>query len=190
MPGPIETLPTREMSQDNAIAIAKLLVGVWPKVGITVADRAEILRTNRGDADASDPVASRSIVVRDGQRVVGHAVVFPRTIGTTAGDMTIAGLGSVCTASDFRGHGIGEALVKEAFRPVDEGLLPFALFQTSNQVSKFYLRMGCAFVENPIVDSTANEPTANPFKDHHVMRYPANREPWPEGQIDLRGPGY
>jgi ribosomal protein S18 acetylase RimI-like enzyme len=187
---PIETLLTRDLSPDDAGPIADLLVTVWPKKGVTAADRVAILRTDRGDVLAPADVASRSLIVRDHRRVVGHALVFPRTIGTSVGDLIIAALGSVCTAPDYRGRHIGEALVKEAWRMVDDCTLSFSLFQTNQHASKFYLRMGAGFVANPIVDSTANDPTRCPFKDECIMRYPAERHGWPAGPIDLRGPGY
>jgi hypothetical protein len=44
-------------------------------------------------------------------------------------------------------------------------------------------------VTNPIVDSLAADPSVNPFWDEVVMRYPAVKH-WPEGEIDLRGPGF
>ena len=187
---PIETLLTSDLSNDDALAIAELLVTIWPRPGVTVEDRAEILRTNRGDTNAPGDVASRSILFRDGHKVIGHALLFPRTIGTTSGDMTIAALASVCTAPGFRGQGLGEALVRSAWQAVDDARLAFSLFQTSHRASQFYLRLGCGFVENRIIDSTAENPNLNPFKDECVMRYPVDRAGWPHGEIDLRGPGY
>ncbi len=186
----IETILTRNLTEADALAIGELLAKVWPKQGVSAADRAAIVRTNRGDAEAADDIASRSLVVRADHLVIGHAIVFPRTIETSAGPMTIAALSSVCTHPEYRGRKLGEALVHEAWKRVDDARLPFSLFQTSEQVSSFYQRLGCTFVENRIYDSTAADPDVCPFKDNHVMRYPGDRAGWPEGDIDLRGPGY
>lgn len=187
---PIETLLTSEMSRVDALAIGELIVAIWPKVGVTVADRADVLQTNRGDANPPAGLESRSLVIRDGAKVVGHALVFPRTIATNLGTMTIAALGSVCTDPQYRGQHLGERLVHEAWRAVDEGRLPFSLFQTSEAISRFYTRLGATAVDNTFVNSLADDPTKCPFKDVHIMRYPATREGWPHGTIDLRGPGY
>ena len=187
---PIETVLTRELTEADALAIGELLIEVWPKPGVTAADRAAVLRTNRGDIDAPDDIASQSLVMREGGRVVGHALVFPRTIDTVAGEMTIAALGSVCTHPELRGRRLGEALVRAAWRTVDSGRLPFSLFQTSDKASKFYERLGATVVDNRFIDSTADDPERCPFKDDHIVRYPAYRAGWPEGTIDLRGPGY
>ena len=47
------------------------------------------------------------------------------------------------------------------------------------------------------MNSAAPDPTANPFWDDVIMRYPRDNElnenqrpNWPQGIIDLRGPAY
>ena len=85
---------------------------------------------------------------------------------------------------------MGERLVHAAWRAVDDGRLPFSLFQTSEVVSQFYARLGAVEVNNTFVNSLADDPTKSPFKDQRIMRYPAAREGWPTGTIDLRGLGY
>ncbi|MFW6061747.1 MAG: hypothetical protein ACOC93_02960, partial [Planctomycetota bacterium] len=63
------------------------------------------------------------------------------------------------------------------------------LFQTSDEVRGFYEKLGAGPVHKPIVNSFAEDPQANPFRDDVVLCYPADY-PWPPGAIDLRGPGY
>lgn len=186
----VQTILTRDLSRSDACAIGELIVRVWPKRGMTVERRADILQTDRSDTDATEDVASRSLIVRDGDRVVGHAQVFPRTIGTSHGNMAIAALSLVCTDPEYRGRNLGEMLVRKAWSAVDDGVLAFSLFQTSERARRFYARLGCGVVENRIVDSTSDDPTRCPFKDDLVMRYPGEREGWPTGEIDLSGPGY
>jgi hypothetical protein len=89
----------------------------------------------------------------------------------------------------MRGRGLGELVVRAAFALVDEGQFEFALFQTNRRTQPFYEKFGAAPVTNPVINSLAAEPTANPFWDEVVMRYPADGN-WPAGTIDLRGPGY
>ncbi len=186
----IETILTCEMSEADALAIAELLITVWPKKDVTPSDRAVVLRTDRGDSHVSKDVASRSLIIRDGTQVIAHAAVFPRTVGTTMGDLTIAALASVCTAPNYRGHHLGEAIVRRAWQAVDEGRIPFSLFQTSERVRRWYQQLGSTAVDNQIVNSNAEDPRSCPFKDDCIMRYPADRPGWPDGEIDLRGPGY
>ena len=178
------------IDRPTALAIGKLLTVVWPRPGVTAADRADQMQQLGSGYDGPQEQTPRSFLVRSGGEVViAHAASICRTIGTVTGDLTIAGLARVCAHPDCRGHGLGELVTRAVFDLVDEGAFPFSLFQTTPPVRAFYERLGCAVIENPIVNSLADAPTANPFKDPVIMRYPATGR-WPDGTIDLRGPGY
>ena len=138
--------------------------------------------------DGTDEQAPQCFQVREQGRVIAHATFVPRTIGTSAGDMTIAGLARVCTDPDYRGQGLGPMVVRPIFDLVDNGVFPFSLFQTSHKVRPFYEKLGGCLVEAPVVNSR-DDSGDPPFWDEIVMRYPAEKN-WPEGEIDLRGPGY
>jgi predicted N-acetyltransferase YhbS len=185
----IETLDRRKMSETDARAIAELLVKVWPRPEKTVETRtADLLNfwQNYRGPEAEFP---RAFIVREQGRVIAHAAALPRTIGTSAGDMTIMGLAQVCSDPEVRGRGLGAAVVRAAFDTVDHGPFAHSLFQTSFKVRPFYERLGGCLVTNRIANSLADDPTKNPFWDEVVMRYPAAKA-WPAGDIDLRGPGY
>ena len=185
----IATLDAREMTDDEALAIGKLLAATWQNPEKPASVRAKKLLEIGANYHGPDKQGPRSFVVREHGQVIAHAAILPRTIGTDAGSMTIAGLASVCTDPAQRGRGLGEVIAKAAFEPVDTGLFPFSLFQTSEKVRPFYERLGAVVVENKIVNSLAEDPTAFPFWDSVIMRYPGNKD-WPKGEIDLRGPGY
>lgn len=185
----IDTLDRRSMSEADARAIAELLCAVWPKPGRTVDSRTAELLAQWRDYDGPEAQHPRSVVVREAGRVTAHAGADPRTIGTSQGELTILALGKVCTDPAERGRKLGAAVVRGVFQLVDDGTFPWSLFQTCHFVRPFYEKLGCALVENRIVNSLADDPTANPFWDDVVMRYPAT-EGWPAGQIDLGGPGY
>jgi predicted N-acetyltransferase YhbS len=185
----IETWDARTLTRDQARAIGELLEVIWPKPNVTVEDRIQQQLAFGRAFDGPDALAPRSYVIRDGARVVAHSLIFARTIRTTDGDMTIAALARVCSRPELRGQGLGEAVVRESFAPVDSGLFPASLFQTSPNVRPFYEKLGAAVIHNPFINSLAEGPKTNPFWHEVVMRYPTNR-PWPTGTIDLRGPGY
>jgi predicted N-acetyltransferase YhbS len=186
---PVETWDARFFTPAQAKAIGELINQVWPKPNMTAEDRAAqaiaLGRQHRGRAEPPP----RAIVVIEGGRVVAHASLFPRTIAAERGTMLIGGLARVCTDVTMRGRGLGELVVRAAFDLVDAGEFPFALFQTNSRVQAFYEKFGAVPVENRIVNSLAEDATANPFWDEVVMRYPADGH-WPAGTIDLRGPGY
>jgi predicted GNAT family N-acyltransferase len=184
---PVESLDRRTLSEGDARAVAELLVKVWPRR--TFDERVDILMNQWRDYRGPDAEFPRTLIIRENGRVIAHAAAMPRTIGTSQGDITILALASVCSDPEMRGRGLGEKVVRAAFDTVDHGPFAHSLFQTSRDVRSFYEKLGCGLVTNRIVNSLADDPTKNPFWDEIVMRYPAAK-PWPEGDIDLRGPGY
>ena len=157
---------------------------------MTVEDRAQQQLAFGQDYSGPDAQAPRSYVVRDGERVIAHALVFARTIRTTAGEMTIAALARVCSDPTFRGQGLGEAVVRAAFAAVDRGRLRVGrCSKPARRCGRFTRSWVSVLVENPIINSLAEGPKTNPFWDEVAMRYPAQGD-WPSGTIDLRGPGY
>jgi predicted N-acetyltransferase YhbS len=185
----VETWDARTLTLAQARAIGELLAATWPKPNVTAEDRAQQQLAFGRAYEGPDSQAPRSYVVRDGERVVAHALVFARTIRTSAGELTIAALARVCADSNMRGQGLGEAVARAAFGPVERGEFPFSLYQTSQLVRPFYEKLGATVVQNPIINSLAEGPKTNPFWDEVVMRYPGHGA-WPSGTIDLRGPGY
>jgi len=186
---PVETWDSCAFTPEQAREIGRLIAQVWPKPQVTAADRAQqqlaMGRQYRGPAAQ----APRAFVVVENGQVIAHAAVLPRTISTSAGELTIAGLSRVCTDPRERGRGLGELVTRAAFDTIDGGDFSFLLFQASQRVRPFYEKLGAVVVDNPVVNSLAADPTARAFWDDVVMRYPAGGE-WPEGEIDLRGPGY
>lgn len=185
----VETWDSCSFTPAQAQAIGELIALVWPKPHLSAADRAQqqlaIGRQYHGPAAQ----APRSFVVVEDGRVVAHAAILPRTVATSCGELTIAGLARVCTDPHQRGRGLGELVSRAAFDAIDGGDFPFLLFQASDRVRAFYEKLGAVVVENPIVNLLAENPAAPAFWDDVVMRYPANGD-WPQGAIDLRGPGY
>ena len=185
----VETLDARTLSQDDARAIAELLVRVWPTSQKNVDVRLQQMLDMGHDYRGTDEQAPRSFLLREDGRVLAHSAIIPRTIGTSQGELTIAGLARVCTGPDQRGRGLGALIVQPVFDLVDQGVFAFSLFQTAPEVKPFYEKLGCAVIDNPVVNSLADDMHDSPFWDRVVMRYP-NGPGWPAGEIDLRGPGY
>jgi predicted GNAT family N-acyltransferase len=184
----VEIIDARKLSDADARAIGELLVKVWPKPGKTVEFRQQQMLDMGHGYDGPDAQAPRSALIRENSRVIAHAALIPRTISTTAGEFNIAGLARVCTDPDYRGHGLGELVVKAIFDAVDDGAFRFALFQTNSRIQPFYEKLGACLVTNPLINSQSQD-LHDPFWDEIKMRYPKDGG-WPEGQIDLRGPGY
>jgi predicted N-acetyltransferase YhbS len=185
----VETLDRRRLSERDALAISELVVSIWPKPGRTAellaADMVRQWRSYQGPEEQHP----RSYLVREGERVIAHASFDPRTISAGDEKMTIHALARVCSDPAVRGRHLGQAVVRAAFVPVDQGAFPFSLFQTGEKVAPFYERLGAIRIGNRFVNSTAKDPNANPWWDTAIMRYPSGPG-WPDGVIDLRGPGW
>ncbi len=185
----VETLDARTLSKADALEIAKLLVRVWPRSKKTVTIRQHQMLELGRNYQGAEELAPRSFLIRQEGGVIAHAAVLPRSIGTSAGEMMIAGLTRVCTAPEQRGRGLGEVVVRAIFSLVDNEIFPYSLFQTTQEVRPFYEKLGACIIENPIVNSLGDDLHASPFWDKVIMRYPCGGS-WPLGEIDLCGPGY
>lgn len=185
----VQIWDARKMTEAEMRIVADLLCTVWPKPGRSVETRVEKMTAEAISYDGPDETAPRSVVIFDGDRLVAHAAIFCRRIGADAGDLTVAGLARVCSAPQERGRGLGEQIVRAAFNPVDDGSFALSLFQTNDEVQPFYEKLGARRVQNRFINSLGEDPKASPWWDSVHMIYPAHAN-WPEGTIDLRGPGY
>jgi predicted GNAT family N-acyltransferase len=185
----VETIDLRRISEADARAIGELLVTIWPKPGRTVETRTRELLAQGPAYRGPDAQHPRSFLVRENGRVIAHASALSRTIRSSEGELRVLALARVCTDPAVRGRRLGDLVTRAAFNLVDDGTFPFALFQTSEAVKPFYERFGAVQVDNRFVNSQAEDPSASPFWDKVIMRYPA-KPGWPAGEIDLRGPGW
>jgi predicted N-acetyltransferase YhbS len=185
----IQTLDRRRLSEADALATAELVVATWPKPGRTAETMAAEMINQWRDYRGPERQHPRAFAIRESGKVVAHASFEPRTINTSAGEMTVLALARVCTSPAVRGRKLGQAVVRAAFALVDDSSFPFGLFQTTDDVQSFYEKLGAVRIHNRFVNSLAADPAANPWWSPVIMRYP-DGPGWPEGEIDLRGSGY
>jgi hypothetical protein len=189
----IDCLEYGSITPADARALTELAIATWPPsdpAGIPSA----IESGTEGllhPAPYTGPAAQRPRIFclrQEKSAILAQSRIFPRTIATPRGPLTAMGLGGVCTAHAARGHGLGMILMRETFRvAVDSGDFACSLFQT--RVPSFYERLGARVVTNRFVNSLAADPGARPFWDPVTMVYPRSFD-WPEGVVDLQGPGY
>jgi predicted GNAT family N-acyltransferase len=185
----VDTLDRRRLSERDARAISELVVSIWPKPGRTADVLASEMISQWRSYDGPEAQHPRSFVVREGERVIAHASFDPRIIASGDHEITVLALARVCSDPAMRGRKLGQAVVKEAFKIVDQRTFPFSLFQTTNEVQPFYERFGAVRIYNRFINSMASDPKADPWWNPVIMRYP-DGPGWPTGEIDLRGPGW
>src|SRR6185369_7035042 len=88
-PPQIETIDRRTISEPDARAVAELVVKIWPKVDRTVDSFTADLLTQWKDYDGPENQHPRSFLIREAGRLVAHASVYPRTVGTANGEITV-----------------------------------------------------------------------------------------------------
>lgn len=197
--GSIETFTAGRMSEVEFCAACELHHAAFPKAGRTLDEVLAKKRPVWMEGDALPGVVPGPMVsqeppvryaVRDESRAwLANAGIITRRIGTERGEMVVVGLLDVATAPAARGLGLGALVVRAAWSAVDDGRYPVCLFETG-EARPFYEKLGARVVTNRFIDSTnAADPDSNPFTDEVEMIYPASAD-WPEGLIDLRGPGY
>jgi GNAT superfamily N-acetyltransferase len=189
------------LSPAETQAIAALLYRVWPNSTRSLEERLARVPTEWSGYDGPELQRPRYFVVHDvppssdgsdlgdAAAIAAMALAAPRTIRAGDSELTILAMARVCSAPEHRGRGLAAQAVRAAFQLVDEGVYPFALFQTTPPVRTFYEKLGARVIGNRIVNSRAEDPTACPFWTEVIMRYP-DGPGWPEGTIDLLGPGY
>jgi GNAT superfamily N-acetyltransferase len=135
------------------------------------------------------PRHSRIFLLRDTgfQQILAGARIAPRRVRIGGDSRVVLALASVFSHPEYRGRGYGRVVTRAALERVDAGDFEVALFQTP--VPEFYQRLNCRLITNPIINSRALNRNICPFWQDHAMIYPANF-PWPEGELDLLGPGW
>lgn len=190
-PAEILHLHAHELTPELVQTVAELIQLVFPNPEVTVRERFVRYQTAAAAGDREAFIA-----LREG-RVLAHALIFPREIATARGRLRVMALAAVLSDPAHRGEGWGKAVTQAAFAEVDRGRFPVSLFQTG--LPEFYAKLGARLVTNRFINSchvppppgargthgSADEPWWNP----HVMIYPAAFA-WPEGTIDLLGPGF
>jgi predicted acetyltransferase len=68
-----------------------------------------------------------SLLLRRGQRVIGHLAIFQRRIRIGNDDVEAALLGEIAIAADCRGMGLARGLVQQAHEYLREHSVPFSI---------------------------------------------------------------
>ena len=204
----VERWVAGDIEEADFVAACALHHRSFPKANRTLDD---VLAKKRGvwmgDEVVPGPLVSESppirFVVRDGRegRVVANACTLVRRIepaggeagggevGGGGGPLEVMGLFDVSSDPAERGRGLGELVTRHALARMGVDAPTVCLFQTGGARS-FYERLGARVINNRFTNPlNADAPDASPFTDEVVMLYPGDA-PWPDGPIDLRGPGW
>lgn len=130
--------------------------------------------------------AHRWMLFDEAARVIAHAAVHEKTIGTARSDLCIGGVAEVCVAAAHRGRGLVKAILSSVHESLTARGIPFAMLFGQPGV---YASSGYVLIRNPLRTANALPLAWNPFCGKPMVRA-LSAEPWPAGMIDLRGPTF
>lgn len=132
-----------------------------------------------------EPPQHRWLVRDSGGRLIAQTAVHDKIIGSTQGDLHIAGIAEVCVHPDARGHGLVRVMMHAVEKWAKERPFDFCMLFGS---SKVYSSSGYKLIDNPIrrFNNTTQQWEVRP--NDFTMILPLSGRAWPEGEIDLRGP--
>lgn len=173
--------PACSLGEAEIRQIVQLEQRVWPEEATVDELVARYRQASRERRDRQE------FRVLEADRLLAHAECFVRRMTSGERAFEVGCLAGVCVLPERRGDGLGAAVVRAVFDTVDAAAFDVVLFQT--QVPAFYRRLGARPVDNRFTNGHAEAPDANPWWDDHVMIFPGEAD-WPDGPIDLAGPGY
>ncbi|BCM90931.1 hypothetical protein IAD21_02794 [Abditibacteriota bacterium] len=161
----------------KSVALLELVFQVWPPDNKEEVDKTTIIEKARQRR-------CHHFVIFQEAKPLAIATLSIREIFTARGPLRVGALAGVCVHPDYRGRGWGRDVVRAAFNFLPQLSVEVSLFQTP--VPDFYARLGARLVSNRFYNGSNPD---DPFHDPHKMIFPAEFD-WPEGDIDLGGPGY
>jgi GNAT superfamily N-acetyltransferase len=132
-----------------------------------------------------EPPAHRWMIRDASGRLMAHACIHDKTLGSPAGDLHIGGVAEVCVHPDYRGQGLVRLLMPRIQKWLTDRHFDFSILFGRTEV---YASSGYKNVDNPLrqLDPATGQWIVQPVANAMIL--PLGLRPWPPGEIDLRGP--
>jgi predicted N-acetyltransferase YhbS len=118
-------------------------------------------------------------------RLIAHAAVHHKKLGSPTGDVTIGGVGDVCVHPACRGQGLVRALLLAVHEDLKHRGVPFAMLIGD---AKVYGSSGYRSINNSLRYREFGSTTWATKPHPQAMVCALSGARWPEGVLDLRGP--
>jgi len=179
----VQAIWAREAPAGFGISVYRLIRKVWP-----AAPDAPPIDWDAIERDWTNRPGIEFVIRGVEDTILAHSCLFVREIFTATGPLRLGALAGVCVDPEYRGRGWGAEVVRAALNYLPELGVSACLFQTD--VPGFYQMLGCRRVSNIFFDGTRPDGSRDdPFWSAEKMVFPADCD-WPEGEIDINGPGF
>lgn len=173
----VQDLPDADVSPSLDAELRSLLVLCFPK------DQALFSRHRH----YKEPPAHRWIIRDSSGRLIAHACIHDKMLGSSEGDIHIGGVAEVCVHPNARGQGLVRLLLHHIQQWLATHNFEFSvLFGDAN----VYSSSGYVSIPNPIqyYEPATQQWLTTPIASAMIL--PLSARKWPTGQIDLRGPRF
>ena len=123
----------------------------------------------------------------DSGELIAHIAVHDKRIGTSAGELRIAGIAEVCVHPQQRGHGLVRELLASAHPWLAAHDIPVAMLFGDK---RHYTSSGYRNISNPIRSRNSETGAWIVEPSEWAMVKPLRNFDWPAGIVDLRGPTF
>jgi predicted N-acetyltransferase YhbS len=150
-------------------------------------DWADIFQ-NRRTWHSTPPLFS--IVVYEGEDIIGHIAVVVRTITTTWNfRYSVASIQGVCVDPNFRSSGIAHEMLKKALEESTKRGFQFAILYCKEYLVSFYSSQGWRLADESVVMWNQRDlPIA--MRSNCPMYYELSDIKLPEGPLDVHSPSW
>jgi nodulation protein A len=170
-----------DLSAENHEGLAIMLARAYPLFG-------DLFRDGRSWSGARPELR---VVGYDGERPIAHLGVLRRflRVPDTGAAVLVGDVGLVAVDPDFRGNGVGRALLEQTTRTLTELGLPFGYLTCRPAVVPFYESAGWQRVEGQVTRMIANDHRPEVYGGPAmVVPVHAAMSDWPHGHgVDRNG---
>lgn len=117
--------------------------------------------------------------------LIGRVGIVERNSSINGYFLEIAGITGVITAVEWRGRGVGTAMLRRAAEFVHTQLeISYGLLLCRSKVVPFYVKLGWKIIDGP---TTFDQPYGKAVFPRLTMILECGEKQWPKGPIDLCG---
>jgi GNAT superfamily N-acetyltransferase len=125
------------------------------------------------------------ILAWDRTALVGWVGILVRKVKMADEEIELSGVFGVITEAEYRGKGIGAAMMRKAQEFTSSELgLEFSMLHCAHHLLPFYSKLGWQQIDNPV---TCDQPNGKEPRTPVNMVLKCGQMEWPNGSVDLCG---